>query len=244
MAKNKKKPRQKPRQRRKPGHPPRFDKGDKVVVKPGTADPDFSDLPLGGWMGIVTDRHAEHRGYSYDIQWSAETLQAMPAIVKKRAERDGLVLECMTLGENTLESYQGGPVIMEQPNNIITKPLSVKDEDDRIRMIFGLTSDDPLPEVDEETLQRYYEYLQNHLGLPLEAEWHQETQGGINAHRVRILDLLDPEEEEGDDFYGLMADVRQGRQQMVVPLGEIELSVKDPHYQLISDYSSWFWNHR
>ena len=34
---------------------PRFRVGDKVRVKTGVIDPDFPDIPLGGWTGTVTE---------------------------------------------------------------------------------------------------------------------------------------------------------------------------------------------
>ncbi len=38
-----------------------FQVGDRVRVKPGVSDPDFPDMPLGGWSGIVTEV-IEHEG--------------------------------------------------------------------------------------------------------------------------------------------------------------------------------------
>jgi len=64
-----------------------------------------------------------------------------------------------TLTGDDLEPDPGGPLKIEQPIEIKTKPLSPKDEDDRIRMVFGLTSNDPLPEVDDDTLETYRDYL-------------------------------------------------------------------------------------
>src|SRR5271157_2958665 len=40
---------------------PRFKVGDKVRVKYGVSDPDFLDMPLGGWSGTVTEI-IEHEG--------------------------------------------------------------------------------------------------------------------------------------------------------------------------------------
>ena len=71
----------------------------------------------------------------------------MHPIYKKRCERDGLELESMWLGDEDLEPDDGTPVAIEQPTSIVTKPLSEKDQDDRVRMALGLTHDDPLPDV-------------------------------------------------------------------------------------------------
>jgi len=46
---------------RKPSDAGRFQTGAKVRVKPGVRNPDFSDIPLGGWSGTVTEI-IEHEG--------------------------------------------------------------------------------------------------------------------------------------------------------------------------------------
>ena len=38
---------------RQPSPPPRFSVGDRVRVKTGVPDPDFPDIPLGGWAGTI-----------------------------------------------------------------------------------------------------------------------------------------------------------------------------------------------
>ena len=40
---------------------PRFQVGDKVRVKSGVIDPDFPDIPLGGWSGTVTEVEQDRR---------------------------------------------------------------------------------------------------------------------------------------------------------------------------------------
>jgi hypothetical protein len=72
---------------------------------------------------------------------------------RKRCERDGLELESMWLGEDDVERDTGGPAVIEQPTSIVPRPLNEKDQDDRVRIALGLTSDDPLPEVDDDTLR-------------------------------------------------------------------------------------------
>ena len=62
------------------------------------------------------------------------------------------------LGECDLELDEGGPVEIEQPTNIVTRPLSMDDQDDRIKAVFGLTRDDPLPDVNFESPLAYHEY--------------------------------------------------------------------------------------
>jgi hypothetical protein len=72
---------------------------------------------------------------------------------------ESLDLEKYVLGDNDLEPETGGPLEIEHPKDITTKPLSPKDQEDRIRMVFGLTSNDPLPDVNMDTLEQYHAYL-------------------------------------------------------------------------------------
>ena len=48
---------------------PRFRVGDKVRVKSGVIDPDFSDIPLGGWSGTVKEIEQADDEITYDIKW-------------------------------------------------------------------------------------------------------------------------------------------------------------------------------
>ena len=132
--------------------PSRFQPGDKVRVKYGVRIPDFSDIPLGGWAGRVDEVEQAEGETTLLISWDRATLRGMHPIYKKRCERDGLELESMWLGEDDLEPADGTPVAIEQPTTIVTKPLSEKDQDDRVRMALGLTHDDPLPDVSRKTL--------------------------------------------------------------------------------------------
>jgi hypothetical protein len=153
----------------KPGSP-RFRVQDKVRVKFGVIDPDFPDIPLGGWTGTVTELEQADDEITYDIKWNQRTLDGMHPIYRKRCERDGLELHSMWLGEEDLEPDEGTPVPIEQPTSIVTKPLSEKDQDDRVRLALGLTHDDPLPDVGRKTLRVYYRYLAANVKFPFKAK--------------------------------------------------------------------------
>lgn len=121
---------------------PQFTCGDRVRVRHGVTDPDFPDIPLGGWTGTITEvQHLNPPHYL--IRWNQHTLENMHPVYKKRCERDGLENDEMQLTEDDLEPDTGEPVKIEQPTHIETRPLNMDDEDDRIRAVFGLTSDDP-----------------------------------------------------------------------------------------------------
>ena len=99
---------------------PRFQVGDKVRVKSGVIDPDFPDIPLGGWTGTVTEVEQADDQITYEIKWNKRTLNGMHPVYRKRCERDGLEMESMWLGEEDIEPDDGTPVSMEQPTQIKT----------------------------------------------------------------------------------------------------------------------------
>src|SRR3954470_11304725 len=110
--------------KKKPSDAARFKVGDKVRVKPGVRDPDFPDIPLGGWAGTVKEIEWAKGETTYLVAWDRATLGAMHPVYKKRCERDGLELDSMWLGDEDLEPDDGSPVPIEQPSQIVTKPLS------------------------------------------------------------------------------------------------------------------------
>jgi len=229
--------------KRKPPTPAKFKVGDHVRVKHGIRDTDYPDMPLGGWAGTISEIHDDGM---YTVRWSKETLAAIPSVFKKRCERDGMVLEEYWLGQDDLEPDEGGPLEIEQPTEITTKPLSSKDQDDRVRMVLGLTSNDPLPDVHDETLEAYHEHLSQTLAFPFEAEYTSET-GPFSSRtiQVKVIGLGDPDDEPMiDGTYGILCEARYERRRPVLPLGELEVKKGKPNRQLVDDYSYWFWNHR
>lgn len=42
-----------------------------------------------------------------------------------------------------METDSGGPAVIELPTSIVTRPLNEKEQDDRVRIALGLTSDYP-----------------------------------------------------------------------------------------------------
>ena len=101
-------------------------------------------------------------------------MAAIHPVFLKRCEIDGLDSEEYALTGDDLEPDTGGPLDIEQPTKITTRPLSPKDEDDGIRMIFELTSNDPLPAVDDEKLDIYHRYLAKHFVFPFQADCNTE----------------------------------------------------------------------
>ena len=97
---------------RTPTTPPRFQPGAKVRVKRGVRDPDFPDIPLGGWSGTIKEVYQEQGEVTYLIEWDRHTLDHMHPVDRKRCERDGLELERMWLGEDDIEPASGRPAVI------------------------------------------------------------------------------------------------------------------------------------
>jgi hypothetical protein len=228
-----------------PTRAPRFDPGARVRVRYAVTVPDFEDIPLGGWTGTITTVEQAEDQIGYEIEWDEKTLDAMHPVFRKRCERDGLETQTMWLSEEDIEPDDGTPVPIEQPTAIKTLPLSEKDEDDRIRTVFGLTHDDPLPEVNSKTLVTYYRYLITHLTFPFSGTYERET-GPFSSRRaiVTITGLSDAKRYGADEGYGLICEGRDQTGKIQVPLADVELKMKDPNSRIVSDYSSWFVNFR
>jgi hypothetical protein len=229
---------------RKAKSAPRFGPGDAVRVKPGVIDPDFPDIPFGGWAGTVAEIHPKGPTM-YLVCLNERTLKNIHPVYLKRCERDGLEADQVWLLEVDLEQDTGGPVEIEQPAKIVTRPLNMKHQDDRIRAIFGLTSDDPLPEPDDDSLQTYFEYLAGKLSLPFDAKYSAAT--GLfrsKPRAVNILELLDPDEFPADEC-GLLCGARSDKAYVMLPLIDIKLTKGNqgnPNKGLVEDFSYWFAN--
>ncbi len=220
---------------------PRFNVGDKVRVSSGVSDPDYDDLTIGGWAGTIAEAQ-NGTPPTLLVRWSRQTLKKQSSIYRKRCERDGFDSNEMWLLVGDLEPDIGGPITIERPNNVVTTPLSMNDQDDRIRAVFELTSDDPLPEADDESLVAYYNYLANKLLFPFGAKYSFET-GPFQSKTLSITvpGLFDPDDFPGDE-YGLFCQARRERRRIELPLTEVEVGKGSPNRRLVADYSCWFVN--
>ncbi len=217
----------------------KFKLGEKVRVRRGVTDTDFPDMPLGGWTGKVAE---VHDGGMYTIRWNEATLASIHPVFKARCEKDGLTFDHYCLGEVDLEPDSGGPLAIEQPQKINSKPLSQNDQDDRIRMIFVLTSNDPLPDVDDETLRLYHEHLLKLLVFPFTAE--QRVKNG-SPEQIKVIGIDDPDVTSMiDDEYGILCDAKRNGRSVSVPLSHLDNVTGNPSRQLVNDYNYWFHNWR
>jgi hypothetical protein len=222
---------------------PLFAVGDRVRVKHGVVDADYPDLPLGGWTGTVVEVDADEPRAVYLVRWSPETLQSTHPVYRRRCERDGCDAEEYWVWEEDLEPDPGGPLEIEQPASIVPRPLSMDDPDDRVRAVFGLTWEDPLPPLSQETHRQYYDYLKTHLSFPFEARYLDQT-GPLgmtrHAHTVSVVAMLD--DFPIDETHGAMCEAQEGQRRWELPLSQLELSGGSPNQQLIKDYLYWFYD--
>jgi hypothetical protein len=127
---------------------------------------------------------------------------------------------------------------MEQPTQLVVRPLSQDVQDDRLRMVFGLTCDDPLPLLNEETGRQYRDYLKAHLAFPFEAGYFcQLTNYSCGTRHVTVIGLSEP--SPMDLAYGVRCDVCFGQKTEQVPLANLELHEGDPNYGYVEDFRHW-----
>lgn len=221
-----------------------FRLGDTVRVRFGVSDPDYDDLTIGGWLGTIAEL-SNGKSPTFLVRWSEATLKEQNSIYRRRCERDGFNSEEMWLEAADLELDAGGSITIEHPSNVVARPLSMDDQDDRIKVVFELTSDDPLPEADDESLLAYHKYLAKELSFPFEAEYSFDT-GPFQSktYAITVLGLLDPDEFPPDE-YGLFCRARRDGERIELPLTEVEGSrdkSNRSNRRLVNDYSYWFVN--
>jgi hypothetical protein len=217
-----------------------FVEGDLVQVNPGIVHDHFPDIPLGGWVGNVS-RVIWLTPISYEVDWTESTLQQAHPVYHKRCQRDGIAPETYWLEADRLnEASDESPVAMERPTNLITRPLSMDVADDRIRMVFGLTSDDALPKTDEHAQQQFFDYLKANLSFPFKAEyWPTTAIGPDEGGKITVLGFSDP---PLDREAGIVCRARKGKQEVQVPLLGLQVNEDDPNAQHVEDYTYWLWD--
>ena len=222
---------------------PRFQVGDKIRVKPGVTDPDFPDMPLGGWTGIVTEV-IEHEGQINCVfELDERTLASLHPIYKQRCEIDRLDFGFMGLGQEDIEPDDGTLLPIEQPTVIVPRPLAMDDQEDRVRMVFGLTRDDFLPGVDAENQHTYYRYLLSQLSLPFRAKYRPgRRRSSGRPIRLTVTGLEDVDEYEVEERYGLIGVGKEPGGPVEFPLRDIEGIEGEENRRLIEDYAYWLAN--
>lgn len=217
-----------------------FAKSELVKAKPGVVHDRYPDIPLGGWVGTVK-RIAWLTPIAYGVRWTMPTLDQAHPVYLKRCRRDRMRPSQCWLNEGQLEAAADEtPTAMEQPADILTKPLSADEFEDRIRMLFGLTSDDALPKAGEQAQRRFLDYLKAHLSFPFKAEYVPTTAIGPRNHgEVTVRGFADP---PVDRKAGIVCEARQKEHVVLVPLAGLQASEGDPNCQYVDDYTCWMWD--
>jgi hypothetical protein len=123
--------------------------------------------------------------------------------------------------------------------------FSPLNQDDRIRKVFGLSSESTLPLVREETLAVYYDYLVANLSLPFDALYCQN--GGKMRHLihyVQITELVNPRNSRNHANQGLLGRALHHREMLELPLADFGVMEDNPNCQLVDDYAYWVVNCR
>ena len=122
----------------------------------------------------------------------------------------------------------------------------VRNQDDRIRRVFGLAEDVALPDVGDPSLEAYYGFLAANLSFPFDALF-CPTGGEIRQliHYVHVTELIDPRRDRvHNNLYGLFCKVRNAKETLEIPLADLGVRDDNPNCQLIDDYAYWFVNWR
>jgi hypothetical protein len=212
-----------------------FTVGDRVRVRYAAPDPDYADLPLGGWAGTITSIDEEG---NCTIKLNQQTLDHIPSIFRRRCERDGLTIEELQMQQADLDPDLGEGLELEEPTNIQTKPLDPAEPEDRLRAALGVTTDDAVPLVEKPILLRYFEYLKGNLVFPFPATYSHHDGKRRIFRRVSVVGLSD--EFPIEDEYGLVSRVKDDKEEWEVPLLLLEVGLNDRNSQLLTDYRWWF----
>lgn len=208
-----------------------------VGVKPGVTDPDYADMPLGGWTGVIRDADLKATPRSYCVEWSAATLAQMHPLHRRRCERDGFEFETMWLPESALQEHHGEPVVIEQPANLSESDIDPGAVGDRVRSVFGLPIDAAFPDVNEESLKRYHRHLRSKLAFPFLAVVTLEDDD--DPIPLLVMGLVDADEIDMERGIECTAQA-QVHGALAVPLAAI--TTPHPHNRpLIADYTNWYY---
>jgi hypothetical protein len=129
----------------------------------------------------------------------------------------------------------------EGPHHHFTTPS----QDKRIRQVFGLADEAPIPAVSDTSLAIYHDFLVANLKLPFEALYCQNG-GELRQliHYVRVVELSHPRNFGGHVPHGLLCRAQNVKQVMDLPLDELGVRDDNPNCQLLDDYAYWFVNWR
>lgn len=216
-----------------------FGKGDWVRVKPGVVHDQYPDIPLGGWVGRIK-RISWLTPVGYTVDWTKATIEQAHPVYLKRCNRDELPPHRHWLAEDQLEATAAKTrLAMEQPTNLASKPLSRDDPEDRIRAVFGLSGDDPLPNASQPSQQQYLDYLRARLSFPFHADYPPASElGSDKSEEIVVLGFADAPLDRKE---GIVCKARKAAHEFDVPLQDLRVREDDRNFEPIEDYTFWIW---
>jgi hypothetical protein len=218
-----------------------FNVGDSVVVRRGTADPDFG-IDLSGWQGKVLDIQTSEDGVAtVHIEWDSIALKNMPGSAIEQCEERGLAWTEIVLAAEEVELTTFRDT--EQDVARVAEELATEhawsylgEQGRRIRKVLaGVDADDEMA-----ALGAWEDHLAENLTFPFAAEVDEFQEGGpLQAgDRVAVTNI-----SLVDDLYGIIVDLSRGRRRYAFCLCDLEVADKNsPDHQIVEDYRTWFAN--
>jgi hypothetical protein len=213
--------------------------GDSVRFKPGVKDYDF-DVDIGGWQGRVVRFEKEHGAVM--VAFDSITLRNMPGEYIETCEEEGLgwseygadpdELE-VVLPRDTPEDIEAA--IAELSARYAYSHLGEEGREMNA-ILAGVDPDDEMA-----MMERWSDYLGQTFTFPFEAEVVETLfeRGPIRyGDRLRVLGI-----NMVDDSYGVLADVKRGRESYVYPLCDLKtIDDESPNHDPLQLYRVWFAN--
>jgi hypothetical protein len=237
--------------------------GDSVRVRPGVKDPDYN-YDISGWQGRVIHIDIDE-GKFIEIAWDSVTLDQMPAGLVETSMEEGFDYCLMWLNENEVdlaESRDQQQAVDEKINALNERFGYISSEEQHQHIVQILDSEDL--SVSKENLDRFYDYLSEHLKYPCtltgmeDFSWEepyvlgvfdQEEYEQLKKKRASYTDhfTLIKLEDIIDDIKGIRVKVKRtsDKKFFVLPLWDLKTVYrKDQNHQIIDDYSYWMTNYR
>lgn len=215
--------------------------GDCVVVKDGVQDVDANGS-LEGYQGRINDIDTdEENRVLLGIRWDSVTLKSIPLSSLEQMEEEGLNWSIYYLQAEEVEraAERDTQAQVRMAFQEISRQLAwvgMGEEGERIRKILeGVDLDD-----ERAILEAWERYLRKALSFPFKAKVSEFQEGGDLqvGDRVSVQGI-----DHLDDLYGIIIEVRQGRDYFDFPLCDLEVAGrKSLNYQPVKDYCVWFAN--
>jgi len=232
--------------------------GDTVKVKKGVKSPDYEDLMIEGWSGIIIGIDKE----ILTIELDSITLSELKEdyIIDSLMNDIEYQLICLEIDEVEITNPRDSKSDTLKKQMEINAKFSLDEEEKRI---FDVLKSDDIS-VNEENLARYFIFLKANLKKPCiltgmeDFDWEEPyILGGWSKKEYEKLKKTNPSytdkfefiklEEEYDDWKGIYANVKRISDEKVftIPLWDLkEVDKKDQNFQIMSDYSFWMTNYR